>query len=538
MRGMPGDAVGPGEGKYTVPMDLPDRLRAAVDSLGGRRWRTLVLTLGMLGAVGCGKPAAVSEVRVAYDHQVVTLDPHGHDDAVTRSVLAAIYEPLVCLSPDLELLPCLASTWTTPSPNVWHFTIRRGVRFHDGRPLGADDVLFSLNRARRSPSSAVATYLGSVSSVRIAGDQPNVVEIRTTAPAPLLLSRLAMVPIVPADYDPGTPVGTGPYRLGSMKDERELVLERWEKYWGRSATFEHIHVLAIPDGPGLERAVSGREVDVVANVSARFLLRNPPSKEWHVARVPALATTMLAFNVRQWPASESRVREAVDLAIDRTRLVQEAFPDHDALPAITLIPVEVFGFSEVGKVPPPDPDRARELLRSAGVAPGTELLIQIAALPDTVQRSLRTSLEWIGLGVRFEMLPWKDLYTRIVEGRAASYILGWNFPLADAMDFFDSMVHSRDPEHHYGLQNGSGYSNPQVDRWIERAALEVGASRRLELIRRIHERVARDRPYIPLYHRQRLSLVRKPFSIAHRVGSWVLPQEIGLEGGERSGGRN
>ncbi len=495
-----------------------------------------VVLLAALAAAGCREAPPVSEVRVAYDHMAVTLDPHAHDDSVTRSVLSAVYEPLVCLSPGLEVRPCLASTWTTPAPDVWHFTIRKGVLFHDGRPLEAGDVVFSLERARKSPGSAVASYLGSVSGVRVSREQPGVVEIRTSAPAPLLLSRLALVPIVPREFDPEHPVGTGPYRFGGREGERELLLERWERYWGRSAPFEHVHVLGIDDDEELAEKVARDEVDVVASVRAGVLLRNPPARDWYVERLPALSTAMLALDVRRWPTSEPRVREAVDLAIDREQLVREAFPDHDASPAVTLVPVEVFGFSEAGTVPRPDPERARTLLRSAGVLPGTGIVIRAAALPAGVRQSLETSLRWIGLEVRFEELTFRELYQGILQGETSCHILGWNFPLADAMDFFEAMVHTRDPGRRYGLQNGSGYSNPQVDRWIERGVLEVAASRRLELMRKIQERVARDRPYLPLYHRRRLSLVRRPFAIAHRAGSWLLPQEITLESGRGSGG--
>jgi len=493
----------------------------------------MVAFFAFLTVVGCHEQAPVSEVRMAYDHALVTLDPHGHDDSVTRSVLSAVYEPLACLGPDLEVRPCLAKRWTTPEPLVWRFKVRDGVLFHDGRPLRADDVLASLIRAWKSKQSAVGSYLASVEAISLAKDDPSTIELRTTEPTPLILSRLAMIPIVPADFDPQHPVGTGPYRLAADSPMTDLVLERWDRYWGRSGVFDRIRILGVPAGEQLRQLITGGAVDVVTNVSASFINSVSLSQEWYVERTPALATTILALNVLHWPLSDPRVREAIDLAIDRKALVEEAFPDRDVSPAASLIPVEVFGFCEAGAVPPPDPERARRLVRSAGIPQGTRITIDVSGMPSAVLDSLSASLLWIGLKADFQDYPWTILYDRMERSDSTAHVFGWNFPLADASDFFESCVHSRSPAEHLGFQNSSGYSNAQVDRWIDGFSHGSSTSRRLELIRKILTRLGQDRPYLPLYHRKHLLLVRKPFAVPRRVGSWVLPQEVGVQGQAR-----
>jgi len=491
----------------------------------------MVVLIVVLAGGGCRKQTPVGEVRIAYDHPLVTLDPHGHDDSVTRSVLSAVYEPLACLGPDLEVRPCLAERWTTPQPSVWRFKVRAGVLFHDGRPLRADDVLASLLRAWKSKESAVGSYLSSVEAISLAKDDPSTIEIRTAEPTPLFLSRLAMIPIVPADFDPQHPVGTGPYRLTGKSPMADLVLERWDRYWGRSGVFDRIRILGVPPGERLRRLIAEGTIDVVTNVSASFVDSVSPSHEWYVERTPALATTILTLNVLHWPLSDPRVREAIDLAIDRKRLVEEAFPNRDVSPAVSLIPVEVFGFCEAGAVPPPDPERARQLLRGAGIPQGTRITIDVSGMPPAVLDSLSASLLWVGLKTEFEDYPWRVLYDRMEKQRSPAHIFGWNFPLADASDFFESCVHTRDPAEHLGFQNSAGYSNAQVDRWIDGFSRESSTSRRLELIRKILTRLGRDRPYLPLYHRKHLLLVRKPFAVPRRAGSWVLPQEVYLQDG-------
>jgi len=470
---------------------------------------------------------------MAYDHPLVTLDPHGHDDSVTRSVLFAVYEPLACLGPHLEVKSCLADQWTTPEPTLWRFHVRKGVLFHDGRSLRAEDVLASLLRAWRSKASAVGSYLSSVEAISRSKDDPSTIEIHTTKPTPLLLSRLAMIPIVPEDFDPKHPVGTGPYRLEANGSTADLRLKRWDRYWGRSGVFDHIRILGVASEERLKRLIGEGEVDIVTNVSASFIHSVSPSLGWYVERTPALATTILALNVLHWPLNDPRVREAIDLAIDRKKLTEEAFPDRDVSPAGALIPVEVFGYCDAGAVPPSDPQRARQLLRGAGIPQGTTVVIEVSGMPPAVLDSLSASLLWAGLKVEFKDYPWKTLYHRMNEQRSPAHIFGWNFPLADASDFFESCVHTRNLAAHLGFENSAAYSNAQVDRWIEESSRLASTSQRLELIRKILTRIGRDRPYLPLYHRKHLLLVRKPFAVPRRAGTWVLPQEVYLQDGGR-----
>jgi peptide/nickel transport system substrate-binding protein len=502
-------------------------------ALGSTRFAALAVVLALAaGLTGCRRPATETvTLRLGYGHDLVTFDPYAHDDSVTRSVLSALYEPLVSLSPDLEVEPCLAERWTTPTESTWRFKIRRGVLFHDGRPLTVDDVLASLRRAIESPESVVATYLTTVEKVH--RDNGDFVEVTTRAPFPLLLSRLAFVPIVPADFDPARPIGTGPYRLVSAPGERPLRLERWVAYWGKRPTADRIEIFGVNVSRDLAGALNRNQIDVMATVTSEFLQQWTLRPPWHVERVPSLTTTVLGINVLRWPFTDPRVREAIDLSIDRRRLVETAFPAGEAMPAASLIPVEVFGFSPTSVVSPADPDRARQLLRAAGVPGGTEIVLEHAGVQPGTLAYLQRTLGEIGFKVGVVRYPWEQFYPRFIGGDSGLFLFGWNFPFADASDMLDSVIHSRNPEKHLGLQNGSGYSNALVDRWIEEAAQEPRSAQRLELLRQALRREAEDRPYLPLYHASRMVLARVPFSVVQRSGSWILPQEILVEKDEQ-----
>ncbi len=472
------------------------------------------------------------EVRLAYPTGIVTLDPHAHDDAVTRSLLFAVYEPLVTLSPDLEVEPDLAERWDTPDSTTWRFTLRHGVRFHDGRELTVKDVVGSLRRACWDEDSAVASYLTAVADVRQAEGTSDVVEVITKAAFPLLLTRLAMAPIVPYGRSPSLPLGTGPYVWRAGTVDGPVLLERWHGYWGAPPAVERVRVLFV----GAEDTISAiREggLDIIARASIDFVRSHHLGGEWQVVRAPSLATTLLGLNVQHWPLSDPRVREAIDAAIDRRELVQAAYADGDAEPAVSVIPAEVFGFSPTGRLSAADPERARRLLNEAGVGADVELALDHAGVPQQALDFVAASLARVGLRVRPVAYPWDTFYRRLMAGDGDIALFGWNFPFADASDFLDGVVHTREAKRRFGLQNGTGYSNVQVDRWLEEAATEPRSSRRLELLRKALTRVALDRPYLPLYHRVRLSLVRRPFTLQARGGAWVLPQDIGIELADR-----
>ena len=108
------------------------------------------------------------------------------------------------------------------------------------------------------------------------------------------------------------------------------------------------------------------------------------------------------------------------------------------------------------------------------------------------------------------------------------FLFAWSFRFADASDFLDSMVHTKDPDGLMGRLNASGYSNPRVDRLIERAMNEASSSARLQLLRQALEQVANDRPYVPLFHPARTALIRDPFRILRQWGPWPRPQDIGV----------
>jgi len=465
-------------------------------------------------------------LRIAYQREMISLDPHAHEDSMTEAVLGAVYEGLVCFERGLGVQPALAERWTTPDDTTWRFWLRRGVRFHDGRLVTVEDVLRSLEKARTDPASRVASYLAPVTSVVRVPDDPYAFEIITRGPVPLMLPRLAEIAIVPWDVDPSRPTGTGPFRWMDGGLDGPVHLERWSGYWGDPAPVEEVELLFVTETAEPRSLVEGGRVDVLPSVTEAELASWTLPEGWSVVRLESDATYLLALNQRMPPFDDPRVRTAIDLAIDRTALCRTAFPAGSAVPARSLVPPGVFGYDDASVSPATDPEAARRLLRDAGVAPGSRVTLEHGGADPAVLDFLVESFGEVGLELEPIGLEYRTLLERSDTGVSPMYVFGWNFDYADSSGFLDAMVHAPDPSARLGLLNGTGFADPTVDRWIEEAAVGTSTGERLQRLRWALAAVLEARPYLPLYHRSRLALVRDGLEIDPRIDSMARPQEI------------
>jgi peptide/nickel transport system substrate-binding protein len=467
--------------------------------------------------------------RVVYQHSMVTLDPHGHNDGVTGAVLSSVYQPLVAIEPGATIRPVLVKEWTTPTDTTWRFQLREGVQFHDGKALTVEDVVASIRRARFAPESSLTTYMEGIAEVRALADDPLGFEITTEAPFPLLLSRLAMVGVVSADFEPAHPVGTGPYRWVSGHEDETIVLRDWPGYWGHKPEVPEVRIDFYGTDEEIDDVVRRGEIDVLGKAGLDFANRVGLSAlegEWRIVRNPAATTTMLGLNGTGGVLADVAVRQAIDLALDRDRLVAEVYDGKGAAPAYSIIPEEVFGARPRRSNGGADLQRARDLLLTSGVAEGSTIKLQHARVTPAVVAHVVDQLSELGFVVEGEDLPYDVFYRRLENADLEAFIFGWNFLFSDASDFLDAMTHTRDPLRKLGDTNGAAYSNPEVDELIEAAAREPVPERRLRQLRSAIAILAEERPYLPLYHAARQAVFRAPFTMTERPGSWLQPHEI------------
>jgi len=488
--------------------------------------RTLTgIVLATVLIAGCGlNPPPAPTLRIAYPYEMVTMDPHAHVDMVTVAVLGAVYEGLVHFEPGLPVRPWLADSWTTPDDATWTLHIREGVRFHDGSMLEPADVVASIKRARAS--KVMGHQLHEIDRVRVLDDGAGTIEITTARPAPLLLTRLETVAIVPRDFDPADPVGTGPYRWLTGSTQGPIQLQRWDGYWRGAPDFGEVNIRFVSFQEEMEELLHEKRLDVVASVTVSYVRDHEPQGEWRLVASPAVTTTYLGLNVTQPPLDDLKVRQAINLAVDRPQLVADIFPESTARAARSLVPPEIFGYSPTHRNHDADPVRAREILARVGLPAGTILHLYHIERYTEVAEAIADSLIAVGVETETRAVSIDEFYGGLREGTNQLFLFSWTFGVADASPFLDTIVHSRDPERGLGSFNGAGFSDPELDAMIDEVAHEPRSAVRLERLQQTLAMLGAIEVYLPLYQPSTLALVHEGFVLEAFAGSVVRPQDV------------
>jgi peptide/nickel transport system substrate-binding protein len=286
-----------------------------------------------------------------------------------------VYEPLLSLGPDFTLRPGLAERWEPIGDQTWRFHLRQDVRFHDGRPFGADDVVWSWGSREFLPT-AVTRTLASVTKV-----DEHTVDFTTTAPNLRLPEQLVHPegPIVPRNghNDATPPVGTGPFRVAEYRPRQRVVVERFDGYWGVKPSVRRITFRFMPEETDRLEALRSGEVDFVLRVSPESVAGLESDGGLRVVRAPPGLVQNLSFNASGQPpsfdlAADRAIRRAVALAVDRSRFVTNVLKGVGE-PARTMSPPSVLGPSaSTIQAVPGDAAQARAVLDEAGWRPGAD----------------------------------------------------------------------------------------------------------------------------------------------------------------------
>lgn len=421
-------------------------------------------------------------------------------EASTIEVNRSLFEGLVDLDPQLRLKPGLALRWESPDERTFVFDLRPGLRFSDGRPVTAEDAAASLTAALRR-GWVTRDNLHDIEAVRALG--PLRLEIRTRRVAPALLSRLWQGFVLPAaslDQDPVPAVGTGPYRLAGWQPGREFTFERNPFYRGPAPAFARVRYEVVPDDHARVAAVLEGRALAADRVPPGELEHLSGRSDVRLVASPSLRVLFLGLRPDRRPFSDPRVREAVDLALDRRALVERALAGQGQ-PASQIVPAAVVGYDPELRGTSPDRDRARALLRAAGLAPGTELRLDgpnnryvgDAELLAEVARQLAE----VGLRVRVQALEKTRYFELIESGRSDFYLLGWLCESGSAADVLGSLLHSR-VEGGLGAYNTLGLADDELDRLIEAAESSTLPDHRALQLRRAVRRVHELRVTLPL----------------------------------------
>jgi peptide/nickel transport system substrate-binding protein len=494
--------------------------------------------VGLLSAVlAACSPAGDDdrELGMAVAYSLASLDPHLRNTVGSYELLSSIYEPLTSLGQDLRVQPGLAVSWENPDALTWVFRLRPGVRFHDGQPLTSADVVHSFRRLLDDETLEVRSYLASVAEVS-AEDEATVV-VSTRWPNAQLASRLHFALIVPRGATTETLAtganGTGPYALESWSQRRGLWLRRNEDYWGERPGFSRLEVDTDVGSEDVARALTEGRYQFAA-YGRRVFDHISGDERYRIVRSPSIFVRYLGMDLarettpfcpgRPNPFRDRRVREAIDLALDRQSIV-ERVGEETAQIATQIVPKAVFGFDP--HLPPFEHDvaRARELMAEAGLGDGFEVTLHRAGAFEAAAAAVAEQLAAIGIRARVVSLPSPEFFAAL-DGREFSFWLSASgATTGDGLELLEASFHSPDPSLAFGVDNYGEYRNLELDAGIREAAAIFSAARRKEALQSLMRTVLEDRVWIPLYYADNQYLVDRTVDYVPRDDGYLhLPR--------------
>ena len=457
-----------------------------------------------------------------------SMDPHFSQTGPNNATASGIFERLVSFTATNQLQPCLALSWKVIDPLNWEIKLREGVKFHDGTPFTAADVVFSLERVRhilRSP----APWTHAVSNVASAtATDALTLHIRTPAPTPLLMKQIGLIYIVPAklgdvsneDFNSGhAAIGTGPYRFVAWVPNDRVEMQANPAWWNGKPDWQHITLRFIPNSASRVSALLSGQVDLIDSVpptDAVELGRNDQVKLFSSATnriiylaldtardetpfVTARDGTKLPHN----PLRDVRVRQALSEMVNRdvivTRLLSGA-----AVPAGQIVPEGEGGYTVDLKPSPFDPKAAKALLEQAGYPQGFALTLHSSAdrypsdgqvIQAVGQMFSRGGLQVTGV----EALPYNVFAPAATDRKYSVFLFGWSSATGDSSEALRSILATTDPANGLGALNRTRYSNPQFDAKLAQASAEFDEAKRDALLADATAVAMNDYAILPLY---------------------------------------
>jgi peptide/nickel transport system substrate-binding protein len=460
-----------------------------------------------------------------------SIDPHFTATGTHAEALKHLYDTLVWSGDGLEIEPRLAESWKAIDNTTWEFKLRRGVKFHDGSDFTAEDVKFSITRMQTPMGPNPTTiYVRRVKEVQVV--DPLTLRIVTDGAAPNLPNDFIRLFVVSHKAAAGVTkdngnelfnsgkaaVGTGPYKFVSWTPKGDFVAERFDGYWGGKEPWARIVRKEIPNDASRVAQLKAGQLDLITRVPASDVATLERDPKISVAKIDTVYVFNLEMDMREKPPAgqisakdgsplpknpylDPRVREAIDLAIDRKALAEIAM-EGLGKPVNQLVTPSIFGFSKALPERKYNVAAAKKLMADAGYPNGFKIAFSFTQdrLPGDRQvgTTIAQMLAAIGIEVQANAQPAAVFFPARTRGELSMSMSGWGTLTGEAHYTLSSLGHSNDKERKFGAFNVLGYHNPEMDKLIQDAAVEMDEAKRRGFLEKANELVAKDRQRLPI----------------------------------------
>jgi peptide/nickel transport system substrate-binding protein len=471
--------------------------------------------------------APQGKVVIAQGVDPTTLDPMNHQETPATNLANNIFDTLLERDQDLKIVPLLAESYRIAGPTVWEFKLRKGIKFHNGEPVDAEAVKFSLERLV-DPKLKLrgATPFSPISHVEIV--DPHTVRIHTKAPWPILDTQMTVsqTSILPPKYYrekdmahvARNPVGSGPFKFVKWVKDDHIELAANEQYWRGAPRIKTLIFRPIPDDAVRVAALQNGEIDLAVNIPPHLasIIANHP--KLFLSTAASVRTIQLMYYTHQYdrqhklvgpyqgPTADRRVRLAMNHAVDVDEIIKSVL-DGKGIRVSTMLTPKHFGFDPALKPIKQDLGKAKQLLAEAGYPNGLDIVLngpQGRYVRDKeVAEAIAGQLTKAGIRTQLRIHEWGNYLNNMayVHGAGPIWLIGWGTSTYDAETVYVPLFRSG--------KILSNYHNPDFDRMVDEAQTVMDPKKRLELYHRINKLWVEDAAAMPLYQQLDLYGVTK-----------------------------
>lgn len=525
--------------------------------------KQLAIALALAAAL-LAAPAAGKTLRWASQGDPQTADPYSQNEGLTNMFSQAVHDTLVMRDNALRLVPGLAVSWEQINATTWRFNLRRGVKFHDGSPFTADDVVFSYERAQH-PNSQLRQYSVPVGKPRRIDEYT--VEFVQDKPSPVTLEHATTIYIMskawalknrverPLDFKGKEETfasrnanGTGAWILVSREPGVKTVLKRNPDWWGAREgrapgnVTEVVYTQVSADATRTAALLSG-QIDFVLDPPPQDLARLESNKETKVVRGQENRVVFFGFDQHREellyssikgrnPFKDVRVRRAVYQAIDIDALRARTMRG-SALPTGGMTPSTLPSSPEIEQRLPYDPAKAKQLLAEAGYPDGFDVTLDCPnnryVNDEEICIAVAAMLTRIGIQTKVTAMPRATYFPKLEKHDTSFFMLGWGGAITDAQTTLSPVLRSPDQKTGNGSFNYGRYVNPKLDDLIDAAAVEMNVDKRRQIVWAALKEHNAQVHHVPL-HRQMIPwAMRDKISVTHRADNVLNMESVHID---------
>jgi peptide/nickel transport system substrate-binding protein len=487
------------------------------------------LVMGSLCVIALITSASAQTLTIGVRGGPDSIDPHFTATGTHAEALKHVFDTLVWSGDGLELEPRLAESWKPLNDTTWEFKLRPGVKFHDGSDFTAADVKFSIERIPTvSGPNPTTIYVRRVKETKII--DPLTVQVTTDGPAPNLPNDFIRLFIVSSKAAAGltketaneafnsgkAAIGTGPYKYVSWQPKGDLVLARNDSFWGAKEPWtRHVRKEIANDAARVAQLKAG-QLDLISRVPATDIDALKRDAKISVQTIDTVYVFNVELDMRDKPPNvtakdgsaleknplqDVRVREAIDLAIDRKALAEVAM-EGLGKPVNQMVTPSIFGYNRSLGERKYDPAAARRLLAEAGYPNGFRIQFSFTSdrLPGDRQvgTSIAQMLAAVGIDAQANATPAAVFFPARSRGDYSMSMSGWGTLTGEANYTLSSLAHSNDKDKKMGAFNVLGYKNAAMDKLLQDAAVEMDASKRRKLLEDANALLEKDHQRLPI----------------------------------------